>query len=534
MVLNVTIGGHTFKLLLHSNEDTRSKFSVDYNPSNENNTNPNDVAVKLTDFNGTLYISKLVSDSSDSNHASTCNESKKSSEVEELSPIKPGGNKESKRTSILRRPQSLPESEMLDSDKEASREASIVSNIGERGEINSTHDDIQCEIGFSDRYVDFGIDSSQNQLRESIAISNYSFLDDEEDGLYNSLYKRIKSIAEKKRNNRSTRLHELCNIEDVSIKELHKVLNSNPAYSTYQDNQGRLPLHIITQNEALFMRKQKAVNGFVKALIQAFPASIVVHDDLYQIPFISAISSWVQNCHEDSRVDGFKKKSLLQNDAAELVIIPLDVKVTSIVEWALKMLSDFVRGNIDYGSKKFDTTLMTNSIRAIMNTNDQIIENFCSIPNILKTVLLIDENAIRYRVLKMPIFQGALLNRQLIGDWLVPLLLSKTMYPRAIEFFEIMSDLKVSTGLNLHLKPHLANEQEFNFMRTKMIRHISRLDGLLMSIHILPQKKLSRACSTIVVQQILDIMMTRSPVLKKIMIEISSNILLVIACDGMF
>ena len=62
MVLDVTIGGHTFKLLLKSNEDSTSKFFVDYNPSNKDNGKPNDVVVQLTDFSGTLYINKLYSE----------------------------------------------------------------------------------------------------------------------------------------------------------------------------------------------------------------------------------------------------------------------------------------------------------------------------------------------------------------------------------------------------------------------------------------------------------------------------------------
>ena len=158
-------------------------------------------------------------------------------------------------------------------------------------------------------------------------------------------------------------------------------------------------------------------------------------------------------------------------------MIPLDVEVTYIVEWSLKMLSDFIQGNIDFGSRKFDTSLMTSSIRSIMNTNDQIIENFCAIPNILKTVLLIEEDVIRHRILQMPILQRSLLHTILIDEWLILLLMSNTRYERGIEYFEIISSLKITKGLDLSSNRR-RNAEEFNLM----IRKIARLDGIVKSL----------------------------------------------------
>ena len=87
-----------------------------------------------------------------------------------------------------------------------------------------------------------------------------------------------------------------------------------------------------------------------------------------------------------------------------------------------------------------------------MNMNGNIIESFCSIPNVLKTVLLIEKDAIRYRVLEMPIFQRSLIQTELIGEWLVLVLLSQIYY-----CIEIISDIKMNQGLN---------QEEFNSMKT--------------------------------------------------------------------
>ena len=108
------------------------------------------------------------------------------------------------------------------------------------------------------------------------------------------------------------------------------------------------------------------------------------------------------------------------------------------------------------------------------------------------------------------------------------------MFPRGIIFFEVISDLKVSKVLNLNLKPHLVNEQEFNMMRANMIHHLAGLKGLSKSIYLLPASELSRACSTFALQCILDILMMRKCVVSKIVIEVSLNVLLLISFYGKF
>ena len=59
MLLDVTVGDMNFKLVISSAGDPPSKFSVDYISRNTENDDGKDAVVRLGNFSGSLYISKV-------------------------------------------------------------------------------------------------------------------------------------------------------------------------------------------------------------------------------------------------------------------------------------------------------------------------------------------------------------------------------------------------------------------------------------------------------------------------------------------
>merc|ERR1719232_1054762 len=174
--------------------------------------------------------------------------------------------------------------------------------------------------------------------------------------------------------------------------------------------------------------------------------------------------------------------------------VPSNVACTQIVEWSIKTLSKIIES--DFTSEDDDFTLR--------KKKQSIVENFCSIPGILKTVLLIREDFTVYHLLESLIFQRSLLNIELVDTWLVEMLEYKKLYGRVFDYLGIVSNLMISKSLDLHRKPQLSDHREFFSKQEKMIDHIASLDGFLSTIFKLNQSDWSRACSTSFMQRILD------------------------------
>ena len=95
-------------------------------------------------------------------------------------------------------------------------------------------------------------------------------------------------------------------------------------------------------------------------------------------------------------------------------IIVQNVKVPAIVIWSLKMLSEQL--------VKKEYCVNRNEGMAQIHTIDPILKNISSMPLILKTVLMIEEDFVRIQILESPIIKQSLLNINLIDDCVVSML----------------------------------------------------------------------------------------------------------------
>mmetsp|Transcript_12020 Transcript_12020/g.17798 ORF Transcript_12020/g.17798 Transcript_12020/m.17798 type:complete len:304 (-) Transcript_12020:82-993(-) len=102
-----------------------------------------------------------------------------------------------------------------------------------------------------------------------------------------------------------TFLHAACAASnDISLDELRSLLLSSPEAASIADSDGRLPLHILSENkELLNLRVGRELAGaFAWDLIAACPEGIFKKDKTGCIPFAALLRQWVHDVHESTAV----------------------------------------------------------------------------------------------------------------------------------------------------------------------------------------------------------------------------------------
>jgi len=570
MSLNVEVGGMKFKLAVSSDGIPPSFFSVKY--SGRDDGEERDAVVELVDFSGTLHICK----SSGSDQLEKKMKPERETKLDLLDLIAGDENKTSVRSEEMKKdPEEQPNSvsgkcykrkneENLkarysqstitvpasneiavnchDESKQRSNDVSFIDDILLKKEMiprKSSSEKFELleqslnseTVSSADKFatLEHSLSSQRLLSTDKPSLLDYSGLSTRP--LFQRTYGKRKYSSLMSVSHDS--LHRLCGMENVSVRKLEEILKSKPLDASLVDKEGRLPLHIIAQNEKLvFGVKQKLIESFVHQLIKVYPQAISTYDNSHRIPFTSPIKSWIDELHStEMRMEEIKSSFVDINlNERQNQMIP-HAPIYGIVEWCFKMLSDqFVRK--DYSTQKYqDSSVMNNRKSNLASKEDPVMQNFCSIPLVLKTVLLIDEDLVRIQILELPIFKQALLNKNLIGDWIVCVLLSKSMSSRVIDYFELISNLTINEAFDIYRRPRVMEKRNFIKKRNAIIKRIAHMRGIIPALSDLEPQQLSRACGTIVVQQIIDIYMVRPGVTHYYLLNLSMSILLMISFD---
>jgi len=127
------------------------------------------------------------------------------------------------------------------------------------------------------------------------------------------------------------------------------------------------------------------------------------------------------------------------------------------------MLSHFIEHSEDLTVDYSVRNIRTNTIAATM------IDNFCTIPFVIKTALLIEDDFLKNRIFELPVFRRSLLRKEIIeqkSEWLVAMLSSGNYgTSRAIDFFEMVSNVTIEEALGLRSRPLLTDHRRFNVLR---------------------------------------------------------------------
>ena len=92
-----------------------------------------------------------------------------------------------------------------------------------------------------------------------------------------------------------TRLHELCAAGNATLNELHRALEAEPESAEIKDANGRLPLHILGDNDGLVgsPHGRQIASAFASELMEVYPDGMTAVDDNGHMPFVTIIYDWI-------------------------------------------------------------------------------------------------------------------------------------------------------------------------------------------------------------------------------------------------
>lgn len=356
-----------------------------------------------------------------------------------------------------------------------------------------------------------------------------------------------------------TKLHELCQNPDIALRDLEKELEENPAAAAIKDARGRLPLHILGDNDDLVSSAQgrATASSFASQLIVAYPDAITTNDNDGFMPFVRLISDWHTWVYEkQTQSRGIKKAAtnlfgIIGSIGENFASSPKDVTETETeaesehysshdtstlssrsfpqvemweeVKWCFQMLSvamDEMGGKTDVVTHKFRRRHGSNNgARTALVTHIAI-----KIPNIMKTLLLLDDEGGTYG--RKRIFRSSLLRRMLCcpesvtGKWLTSMLRKKgTPSTRAIDFLAMVSDVNPKDYVGEFRSISSNDILLFKQARDRVFDAIESLDGTIASLVVLGEREVERASATSIVWHIMSKSLCRPFVVALLMID---------------
>ena len=110
-----------------------------------------------------------------------------------------------------------------------------------------------------------------------------------------------------------TKLHELCNLPEITLSDLQDELERNPHAVSVQDSNGRLPLHVLGDNDRLVTTPigRQTATSFCWTLMHAYPLGITTRDNLGHMPFVGVIEDWIHYTYSQHRKKQIRNGSLI-------------------------------------------------------------------------------------------------------------------------------------------------------------------------------------------------------------------------------
>jgi len=373
---------------------------------------------------------------------------------------------------------------------------------------------------------------------------------------------------------RSTPLHRACANSNSTLSRLRSILESDPGAAFVKDEKGKLPIHIIAENESLlqYRRRRDDVGTFIRDLSDCNPTGFITEDDSGNVPLVPIIRHWIQNTYRmefqsgvasKSSVGGAKHSAVrlalgfarysrhrhvdtpdqeqggevesaqrvpsLISDTADTagVFVGLfpDVYVPPVVEWALVMLSltlDNFGGPL---SRERGTRLEQ------LNHRQALAERVATIPLFIKTVLLVEDSETRNRLLELSVVRRAMLCTASVDHGWGVVMLQKRGAPsrRMVDYFKLVSKLDVSDYVGKDRDPRQADYVSFNREKGALFDAIQRYEEILPSLLILPVKELEQVSRSRVVWQVLDNTISRPFVIGIVSIDFVLHFTLILA-----
>ena len=179
---------------------------------------------------------------------------------------------------------------------------------------------------------------------------------------------------------------------------------------------------------------------------------------------------------------------------AQLILVTLSAIIEKLEEDAkVEMRSISIRSTEDSNLYGASRSAMIRS---------RLIERIASIPNLMKTLLLIEDDLERNQVFDLPIIRATMLSRKAMGTWFTLMLRSETriVSQRAVMYLGLLSN---ASG-------ELKSQQHISSTNPDEIREaVLALDDLIPSLVGLDEAVVEQAATTPIIRKILDTMITR-------------------------
>ena len=242
-----------------------------------------------------------------------------------------------------------------------------------------------------------------------------------------------------------------------------------------------------------------------------------------------ARSVLVECVNEATPSDVQHKQGATTKEIIRTRCFPLHVRLTSHMYFALKMLSKIIEKldqlTSNHSVRHFNNnTTSPNSLhetdsfdkvldQSFAGTNvyqevkETIIFNIACIPDLVKTILLIESDSEREYVLNSTIIRRVLLSKYSVGPWLTAMLQShkSRVSKRAVGYLKRVSDLSVTEKpAAKKAKSDSDSGRHFEWHRDELHNEICRLQDFVPSILSLGEKGVEDAATTMVVRRVMD------------------------------
>lgn len=228
---------------------------------------------------------------------------------------------------------------------------------------------------------------------------------------------------------RVTKLHELAADPDTTVEALRLQLEEDPRSASIVDHDGKLPLHIISENVYLTEKLGDSLDKFIlDELIPRNRRALVAQSNDGHFPFVQALMDWVELINEiPQRRMSEMGMSLEKNDDAAEQLIPWNVVIDDIASWGIKMLSIMIERE---------------PLKAMWVL--KIVEVMASIPCFLKNILLIDDDNTRRELMETRLIHEVILHENSVGPWLVYMIVSddEIAQARALMYLKLVTDIE--------------------------------------------------------------------------------------------
>ena len=351
-----------------------------------------------------------------------------------------------------------------------------------------------------------------------------------------------------------TPLHELCGSSDFSMLSVVGLKENCGSESMFEewietpDKEGRLPIHILSNNEGLLIRPDGiaiATEG-VLFLLEAHPDSVLEEDKNGRIPFMERIQEWVttingamsqkkknlisgvkglttgvmaqtegmlakgqqafniSNSSQDSAdgtvptgIPGKKLDSLTLSGISlpgsskkSLRFAPSDISPD--VEWCFAMLSlgmDMLGGKA-IGKKSLDALRPRLKAKSeqVNTRREAMARRIASIPLLLQTVLLLEAPLTRETILNSSIMNRVIFCPESVGPWTTSMLRHRASASAGVDYLRLVSKASLQDYIGAYRTPSPIDIEYFEEAKMNLYRVLDDLGSIIPSLVILPEE----------------------------------------------